>query len=207
VDLDVTHVFEVSYVFISTYVYPRKPYNDHDGSSPRETEIIDNAFSCYVIGRSGTGKTTAMVFKMLRIEGSWKLSAQTMPKPRQIFVTQSPVLADKVEKYFSKLSESLEIARLSPQGLKKLVSAKLSLKKDTATDFIHSDDQDLEESPSNIPKKFSLLRDEHFPMFITFNRVSSNFEINVIVRVSNRKILAIDSPRGGHGCNGLDGTQ
>jgi hypothetical protein len=134
-------------------------------------EIIDDINSCYVIGRSGTGKTTTMVFRMLRIEGSWKLSTQMTSRPRQIFVTQSPVLADKVEKYYSRLSESLAAAQLSARELKELASTRTTSKEDA--DFSHPDDEDLEEGWSHLPKKFSLLQDEHFPMFITFNRVST----------------------------------
>jgi hypothetical protein len=48
-----------------------------------------------------------MLFKILGIQRAWEMSAVDMPKPRQIFVTISRVLATKVEEYFTKLLESL----------------------------------------------------------------------------------------------------
>ena len=51
-----------------------------------------------------------MLFKMLGIERAWESHRETMPKPRQLFVTQSRVLAEKVEEYFAKLLESLATA-------------------------------------------------------------------------------------------------
>ncbi|KAK0198015.1 hypothetical protein F5146DRAFT_1130959 [Armillaria mellea] len=41
--------------------------------SSQEKRIIEHPKSCYVIGRSGTGKTTTMLFKMLLIERTFQL--------------------------------------------------------------------------------------------------------------------------------------
>ncbi len=48
-----------------------------------------------------------MLFKMLGIENSWQQNRVLGPRPRQLFVTQSRMLADKVEEYFIKLLQSL----------------------------------------------------------------------------------------------------
>jgi hypothetical protein len=109
-----------------------------------------------------------MLFKMLGMERSWQLVSETM-KPRQLFVTQSRVLAGKVEEYFSKLIESLVTASHSPQELKLLVSKRTQQEEE----LIDLDDE--ADWRSELPKKYSLLEDEHFPLFITFDRVSNRF--------------------------------
>ncbi|GAW08797.1 P-loop containing nucleoside triphosphate hydrolase protein [Lentinula edodes] len=68
--------------------------------SAKEKQIIEHPQSCYVIGRSGTGKTTTLLFKMLLVERTHQMTGADAPKPRQIFVTQSRILAKKVEQYF-----------------------------------------------------------------------------------------------------------
>lgn len=100
-----------------------------------------------------------------------------MPKPRQLFVTQSRVLAGKVEEYFSKLIESLVTAAHSPQELKKLVANKTQ----QGEELIDEDDE--ADWRSDLPKKFSLLEDDHFPMFITFDRVGLFYLMHLPVKL------------------------
>ena len=132
--------------------------------SAQEQEIIENTSSCYVIGRSGTGKTTTMLFKMLGIERAWKQFPDMWDKPRQIFVTQSRVLATKVEEYFSKLMLSLEAASYSPEELRKMG-------KDTEKEEELIDLDDVDQWRPDLPKRFSELTDDNFPLFITYDRV------------------------------------
>ena len=132
--------------------------------SAQEQEIIENTSSCYVIGRSGTGKTTTMLFKMLGIEHAWKQLPDMWDKPHQIFVTQSRVLATKVEEYFSKLMLSLEAASYSPEELQRMAS---SIEKEM--ELIDLDDMD--QWRPDLPRKFSELTDANFPLFITYDRV------------------------------------
>ncbi|KAG8843814.1 hypothetical protein FRB96_003722 [Tulasnella sp. 330] len=87
---DVAHVFDVS---------------------PTEDKIIHYESSCLVLGRSGTGKTTTMLFKMLALE---RAAEQSRTRIRQIFVTQSRVLAGRVEEYFKKLVLSSQPANKTP---------------------------------------------------------------------------------------------
>lgn len=114
-------------------------------------------------------KTTTMLFKMLGIENAWVMhSNKDMAKPRQLFVTQSRVLAGKVEEYFSKLMESLATATRSPKEL-----AALAKKMQT-----HREDEglvDLDDEVNwrnDLPDRFSHLQEKHFPLFITFDRVN-----------------------------------
>ncbi len=62
-----------------------------------------------------------MLFKMLGIERAYTLRKDSMRKPRQIFVTQSRVLAGKVEEYFSKLLDSLATADKTKEELATMI--------------------------------------------------------------------------------------
>jgi len=112
-----------------------------------------------------------MLFKILGIQRAWEMSAADMPKPRQIFVTKSRVLATKVEEYFTKLLESLALAGYTLQELAKMKAQSVSVQEGLV------DLDDLPESQMNIPMKYSELQDKHFPLFVTFDRVrpSSSF--------------------------------
>ncbi|KAF4623894.1 hypothetical protein D9613_001576 [Agrocybe pediades] len=150
-DLDVAHVFNVS---------------------PQEKEIIEYPHSCYVLGRSGTGKTTTMLFKMLGIERAYTARKDTMQKPRQIFVTQSRVLAGKVEEYFAKLLDSLATADRTREELAHIV--KSNRQKQEETGLVDEDDD--HNWRADLPKEFSELQDQHFPLFITFDRLAALLE-------------------------------
>ncbi|KNZ80017.1 TPR and ankyrin repeat-containing protein 1 [Termitomyces sp. J132] len=140
--------------------------------SPHEREIIEHRQSCYVLGRSGTGKTTTMLFKMLWIERTFQTNSNDVPRPRQMFVTKSRVLAGKVEEYFLKLLESLNVTSQSPENLRKLVLAKRNQTDDD--NLVDLDDED--NWRSDLPRKFSELQDSHFPLFLTFDRLCDLIE-------------------------------
>ncbi|CAA7264670.1 unnamed protein product [Cyclocybe aegerita] len=164
-DLDVAHVFNVS---------------------PQEKEIIEYPYSCYVLGRSGTGKTTTMLFKMLGIERAYSLRKGTMAKPRQIFVTQSRVLANKVEEYFSKLLDSLSTADKTKEELAEMI--KLKRRRHEEEGLIDIDDDHTWRA--DLPSKFSQLRDEHFPLFLTFDRLASLLEADIGGGVNDKVAIA-----------------
>jgi hypothetical protein len=115
-----------------------------------------------VIGRSGTGKTTTMLFKMLGIQRIWEKYPDMGPKPRQVFVTQSRVLAMKVEGYFARL--------MSAYSLEELQAGE-----EDGEEFGFFDQDDNEQWRSDLPERFSELREEHFPLFITYDRVRISF--------------------------------
>jgi ATPase subunit of ABC transporter with duplicated ATPase domains len=133
-------------------------------NSTQEQEIIEHGSSCYVIGRSGTGKTTTMLFKMLGIQRIWETYPEMGPKPRQIFITQSRVLALKVEEYFEKLMSSLKAAACSAEELR-------TRQRDIEQDNDLMDQDDNQQWRSDLPERFSELSQEHFPLFITYDRV------------------------------------
>lgn len=107
-----------------------------------------------------------MMFKILGIERAWagRFHA-SVAKPRQMFVTASRVLASKVEEYFAKLLDSLATAAHSPEELAALAATKLQQEEG----LVDLDDE--ENWRGDLPKCFSQLQDEHFPLFITFDRV------------------------------------
>lgn len=102
-----------------------------------------------------------MMFKMLGIQRTWQ---QMGSKPRQVFVTQSRVLAAKVEEYFNKLLASHEAAECSPRELR-------AREKDVEEEIEYVDQDDNKKWRSDLPGRFSELKDEHFPLFITYDRV------------------------------------
>ena len=133
-------------------------------NSAQEQEIVDHPSSCYVIGRSGTGKTTTMLFKMLSIQRTWQQYPDLGPKPRQVFVTQSRVLATKVKEYFGKLMSSLEAATYSPEELR-------TMERDDEQEIEFLDQDNNKQWGSDLPERFSALGDEHFPLFTTYDQV------------------------------------
>ena len=108
-----------------------------------------------------------MLFKMLGIENSWQQNRELRPnRPRQLFVTQSRMLADKVEEYFIKLLQSLVLASKTEGGISELLERQKNreeaglVDQDEATNW-----------REDLPRRFSDLQDAHFPMFITFDKV------------------------------------
>jgi len=105
-----------------------------------------------------------MLFKMLSIQRTWQQYPDIGPKPRQVFITQSRVLATKVEEYFAKLMSSLEASSRSPEGLRVM-----GMDAEQEGDLVDPDDD--EKWRSDLPERFSELLDDHFPLFVTYDRV------------------------------------
>ena len=146
--------------------------------------IIEHPFSCYVLGRSGTGyvfiashalvlhiscrKTTAMLYKMLWIERNLQMNSGGSLMARQIFVNKSGYLAEKVQEYFDKILESLGMSNKTQEELREVAQAR---KREQCSDDLVDKDEDPD-LHTTLPGKFSELQDEHFPLFLTFDRVS-----------------------------------
>ena len=121
-------------------------------------------------------KTTTMLFKMLGLERAYALQGDHMTgaaKPRQVFVTQSRVLASRVEEYFGKLLESLATAKKSKEELKHIADQRRQ--EEEESNLLYDVDDDVPWK-AGLPEKFSLLEDEHFPLFLTFERVSRIYQ-------------------------------
>ena len=107
-----------------------------------------------------------MLFKMLGIERVWEGQRETMPKPRQLFVTQSRVLAEKVEEYFNKLLDSLAAGAQSKEELAEMVKRKTQQQEQGLVDL----DEEIYWR-GDLPKRYGALEEKHFPMFVTFDHV------------------------------------
>ena len=108
-----------------------------------------------------------MLMKMLGIQ-----HAEAEPKPRQIFVTQSPVLAKKVKEYFLKLTSSIEVATHSNEGVHTTENdneQETELSEEEGGGLISH--QYSKRWRSDLPERFSGLRDGHFPLFVTYDQV------------------------------------
>lgn len=78
----------------------------HDVSAEEKALIEDTASSLFILGRSGTGKTTVMVQKMFRQHmTSMKLDPEGRPVV-QLMVTASPVLAGAIKRHFEGMINS-----------------------------------------------------------------------------------------------------
>ncbi|KDR84732.1 hypothetical protein GALMADRAFT_260438 [Galerina marginata CBS 339.88] len=174
-DLDVAYVFDVRLVVCIDPSLREMSYRSFNLLSSQEKEIVEYPHSCYVLGRSGTGKTTTMMFKMLGIERAYSMRKDSMQKPRQIFVTQSRVLAGKVEEYFSKLLESLATAERTQEELAQIFKSRRQQEENDGLIDI-DDDHNWR---GDLPKKFSQLQDQHFPLFLTFDRLASLLEADL----------------------------
>jgi hypothetical protein len=85
---------------------------------------------------------------------------EEVSKPRQVFVTQSRVLAQRVQEYY--------------QNLVRSSSATLGKMAKPAEDEEHilADLDDEDAGAFGLPQKYSMLEDKHFPLFVTYDQVS-----------------------------------
>lgn len=146
-------------------------------------------------------KTTTMLFKMLGIENSWQQNRELRPnRPRQLFVTQSRMLADKVEEYFIKLLQSLVLASKTEGGISDLLERQ-KIREEAGL----VDQDEAANWREDLPQRFSDLQDTHFPMFITFDKVHCPSSYIIITLTSVSSVVRDD--RGRHeqssrNCNG-----
>ena len=114
-----------------------------------------------------------MLFKIFGIERAWDALrdslADGLPKPRQVFVTQSRVLAEKVEEYYHKLTESHIAATRSAEESSAIATSKSDRR---MRGLVNQDEEEVHHG--TLPKRYGDLKDEHFPLFITFDQVSTH---------------------------------
>lgn len=119
-----------------------------------------------------------MVFKMMNYEvlrmQQAAQDASTLPKRhiRQLFVTQSRILAGRVHEYFMNMLLSHRTGRKTPQELELLAQRNKPVKE--REEMPDLDDEDDERT--DLPKKFSELEDRHFPLFLTVDQLCKLLE-------------------------------
>ena len=132
-------------------------------------------------------KTTTMLFKMLGIERAYDdLRAEygsELSRPRQLFVTQSRILAEKVQEFYVKLAMSQAAAKRTAEENSKFASQQ---KAQEEKGLVDRDEEEFHHG--TLPKSFKELKDEHFPLFVTFDHVSRVFAYIGIVFLNNASL-------------------
>ncbi|CAB4422241.1 unnamed protein product [Rhizophagus irregularis] len=139
--------------------------------SKKEYEIINNPTSAIIIGRSGTGKTTCIIFRQIASYLNRRFCKTSNDKTfniRQIFITLSPNLCHRVNEYFNKLRESAMLAgkKISMTQFYEYRRKKEEEEVDGDSMFEEGNEED------DIPNSFHELADHHFPLFITYDKFS-----------------------------------
>ena len=107
-----------------------------------------------------------IVFKIFGIERAWQNLGSVGPRPRQLFITKSWLLAGKVERDYVNLLFSLSAGPDTPQYVRDRIQHWNSRKKSKVLD-----PDDVGGIREDLPEKFSELEDKHFPLFITVDTV------------------------------------
>ncbi|CAG8491849.1 5685_t:CDS:10 [Ambispora gerdemannii] len=160
--------------------------------SKSEYEIINNPTSAIIIGRSGTGKTTCIVYRLIAsyLNSSsypfyktpiYKVKSRNTDNShiRQIFITVSHNLCYRVKEYFYGLQESALLAEAKMSRDQFYEYAKKKETEDWNIDPINNkmlEEEDEDRDLSKIPNSFSQLNDAHFPLFITYKKFSEMLE-------------------------------
>lgn len=96
-----------------------------------------------------------MIFRLMSVEIA---SDHTEERYRQMFITQSPTLVKRVRAYYSQLRSS--------------TSQQAGDIENPYQTFITLQDSDIHsDNFSHLPERFTQLKDTHFPLFITFDKV------------------------------------
>ncbi|KAG9097776.1 hypothetical protein FRC06_007202 [Ceratobasidium sp. 370] len=140
-----------------TNVYPLGMIKPPPEPDPKQYEIVNHRGATIVVGRSGTGKTTALIHKMHGVEQC------RMESLRQLFVTRSRVLAKHVESGFRRLVDSANMGSEAPE--------------EPIQNLLEYDNEiDLR---NDLPSRFTLLEESHFPLFISFDKLCSLIEEDI----------------------------
>ncbi|KAF8244421.1 hypothetical protein K440DRAFT_663457 [Wilcoxina mikolae CBS 423.85] len=144
-------------------------------TSPEEKAVIKHDQSgTLIMGRSGTGKTTCLVQKLLRNCASSR-SVIGQPQLRQILLTRSKFLAEKLKIYTKRLVDSQLSKTISVQG--QLNPHEFSLGEESVMDS----------------KTIFTLDVEDFPLVLTFDTLLRVLE-NTVVH-ANRQNFRVEKTR------------
>ncbi|QRV77056.1 UvrD-like helicase carboxy-terminal domain protein [Ceratobasidium sp. AG-Ba] len=148
-----------------------------------ERAIVNYFGASVVIGRSGTGKTTALIYKMRAVN---QLEGNGDSPVRQMFVTRSRVLARHVEFSFRGLTGSAELAYKTMDELQAMAQRAQDSPQRTLAEF--DTELDLRD---DLPVSFSLLEDHHFPLFVSFDKLCALLEQDLpqVDKANHRRII------------------
>jgi hypothetical protein len=130
----------------------------------------------------------ALLFKMFGIEKAWQQGGCLEPMPRQLFVTKSSFLAEQVEGYFMQFVASLCEELQTPQQSQSLLQR---WSKRSARGLTNVEECDYWRN--DLPRKYSELTDDNFPLFITFDGVSDIilFILGLVIHANYTKLCAL----------------
>jgi hypothetical protein len=147
--------------------------------SLREARVINTRQSCLVMGRSGTGKTTCCLFRLLatrrgaaaaREEGGDGADAAPAPH-RQLFVTKSVELLVRVRRFYDRM------ARAGAAGGGDDLDEAIREAEGDEGDDAGLLDADERGALAGVPASFAALEDRHFPLFLTFEKLLAMLEV------------------------------
>ncbi|KAG8737474.1 hypothetical protein FRC10_008158 [Ceratobasidium sp. 414] len=141
--------------------------------NPDEKRIVRHQGTSVVIGRSGTGKTTALIYK-LRANAQAAAMLDNGPPIRQLFVTRSRVLTQHIARNYRGLLDSSEIAHKTREELAEI---RKNNEHNRSRELVEFDNEvDLRD---DLPDRFSLLETSHFPLFVSFDKLCSLLEADI----------------------------
>ena len=139
-----------------------------------QENLIGSPGNVLAIGRSGTGKTTSSILRLLSTEILFRYTLRDRTKQfsatdidrstllHTVFVTASPVLTNEVKRFYEKISEHIkDKLRKKSQKDEKIVNLEM--------EEIFDNDSDSEDT-SQGPASMEFLRDEDFPLFVTVRK-------------------------------------
>jgi len=128
----------------------------------------------------------SMLLKMFGIERAWELRGSTSARPRQLFITKSRNLAEIVEGYFYKLILSIFDEYNTPKHIVDMLERQVAL---GARGLIRISQESGWRK--DLPKKFSELTEEHFPLFITVDMVSMSLCLLYLLTVDALQLVSL----------------
>ncbi|KAF8686304.1 UvrD-like helicase C-terminal domain [Rhizoctonia solani] len=138
--------------------------------NPDERRIVRHHGTSIVIGRSGTGKTTALIYKM-RANAQLGLRSDELRPTRQLFVTRSKVLTQHIARNYQGLIDSSDIANKSTQELEAMRQENQKYQSRELVEYDNTVDLRVD-----LPRRFSDLKDSHFPLFVSFDKLCELIE-------------------------------
>ncbi|KAH7338006.1 hypothetical protein B0J17DRAFT_768225 [Rhizoctonia solani] len=142
--------------------------------NPDERKIVRHHGTSIVIGRSGTGKTTALIYKM-RANAQLGARSDELRQTRQLFVTRSKVLTQHIARNYQGLIDSSEIANKSTRELEDMRKVNQKYQNRELVEYDNSVDFRVD-----LPRRFSELKDNHFPLFVSFDKLCELLEGDVL---------------------------
>lgn len=108
-----------------------------------------------------------MLYKMLSVEATYLDNPDLFNRrrPKQLFVTQSRVLAARVKEYYDSIALTLGKVR------KVVDVSSSSTPEKRGGDALLREGLDDDDLPHRLPRSFADLEEHHFPLFLSFDQV------------------------------------